>query len=103
MAQASAEMSEAVPYDTLQPLQDHFHPTVPKHDEVIKGMNVLDERKTGNPMSAVTVIPLQDQVSYPSSFAYQLLSFLQVNRTRGPRLLGLLPPQAFRPESDRPH
>lgn len=69
MAQAAAELSEAVPYDALQPFQDHFHPTVPKHEEITKG-GALDERKTGNPMSAITVIPLQDQVSYPSSFAY---------------------------------
>lgn len=69
MAQAAAELSEAVPYDALQPFQDHFHPTVPKHDEILKG-TILDERKTGNPMSAITVIPLEDQVSYLSSFAY---------------------------------
>lgn len=69
MAQAAAELSEAVPYDDLQPFQDHFHPTVPKHEELTKGGS-LDERRTGNPMSAVTVTPLQDQVSYLSSPAY---------------------------------
>jgi hypothetical protein len=70
MAQAVAEMSDAVPYDSLQPFQDHFHPTVPKHDEVTGRNSKLDERKTGNPMSAIAVIPLQDQVSYLSSFDY---------------------------------
>ena len=70
MAQAAAEMSEAVPYDTLQPFQDHFHPTVPKQDEMPRGGSVLDERRTGSPMSAITVIPLQDQASYLSSFIY---------------------------------
>lgn len=69
MAQAAAELSEATPYDTLQPFQDHFHPTVPKHEEIAKGV-ALDERRTGNPMSAITVVPSRHQVSYPSSFAY---------------------------------
>jgi transcription factor 1 len=68
MAQAAAELSEAVPYDDLQPFQDHFHPTVPKQ-ELTKG-GTLDERRTGNPMSAITIVPLQDQVSYLSSLAY---------------------------------
>lgn len=102
MAQVAAKMSTAVPYDTLQPFQDHFHPTVPKYDEGPKGSSLLDERRTGSPMSAISVIPLKEQVSYLSSFAYKLHSFLQVNCTRGSRLLGLLPPQALRPESDRP-
>ena len=70
MAQAAAELSEAVPYDDLQPFQDHFHPTVPKHEELTKGGS-LDERRTGNPMSAITVIPLKDQVCVTSClFAY---------------------------------
>ena len=69
MAQAAADLSEVVPYDTLQPFQDHFHPTVPKHDDM-KGHG-LDGRRTGNPMSAITVIPLKDQVCVTSClFAY---------------------------------
>ena len=68
MAQAAADLTEAIPYDALQPFQDHFHPTVPKLDEIAKGL-ALDERKTGNPMSAIAAIPFQDQVSYLSSFA----------------------------------
>ena len=69
MAQAAADFFEAVPYDALQPFQDHFHPTVPKHEETIN-KHGLDGRRTGNPMSAVTAIPLKDQVSNSSSFAY---------------------------------
>lgn len=70
MAQAAAGLSEAVPYDDLQPFQDHFHPNVPKQEELSRGGS-LDERRTGNPMSAITVIPLQDQVTYlSSSLAY---------------------------------
>jgi transcription factor 1 len=68
MAQAAAEMSEAVPYDTLQPFHDHFHPAVPKQEEL--KVSGLDGRRTGNPMSAITVIPLKDQVCYLLSFAY---------------------------------
>lgn len=77
MAQAAAELSEAVPYDSLQPFQDHFHPNVPKHDEM-KGQG-LDGRRTGNPMSAITVIPLKDQVCNLLSFCILFTSFLQVN------------------------
>jgi hypothetical protein len=65
MAQAAADMSEAVPYDTLQPFQDHFHPT----EEVTKEGNAskLDERRT---MSVITAIPLERPVSYFLSIAY---------------------------------
>lgn len=69
IAQAAAELSEAVPHESLQPFQDHFHPTVPKQGEVANWQG-LDERRTGNPMSAITVIPLQHQVSYLSSSAF---------------------------------
>ena len=68
MAQAAADLSETVPYDSLQPFRDHFHPLVPKGE--INNSRGLDERRTGNPMSAITMIPLQNQVSYLSSFAY---------------------------------
>ena len=67
MAQAAADLSEAVPYDALQPFQHHFHPTVPTQGEIGSKFH-LDERRTGNPMSAITAIPLQNQVSYISSF-----------------------------------
>jgi mitochondrial transcription factor 1 len=70
MAQAAAELSEAVPYEALQPFQEHFHPTVPIHEEMNRGGSPLDERKTGNPMSAITAIPSKNQVSYLSSLAY---------------------------------
>ncbi|KAF8812924.1 S-adenosyl-L-methionine-dependent methyltransferase [Phlegmacium glaucopus] len=66
MAQAAADLSEAVPYDSLQPFQDHFHPTVPKQEE-INSRQGLNERRTGNPMSAISVIPSQHQASYLSS------------------------------------
>ena len=66
MAQAAADFSEAVPYDSLQPFQAHFHPLVPKQEEV-NNRHGLDERRTGNPMSAITVIPSQNQVSYLTS------------------------------------
>ena len=69
MAQAAADLSEAVPYASLQPFQDHFHPTVPKHEEVNNRYG-LDERRTGNPMSAITAIPLEHQVGYILSFAH---------------------------------
>jgi len=67
MAQAAADFSEAVPYDALQPFQDHFHPTVPKHEGNKVG---LDERRTGNPMSSLTAIPLKDQIIKPGDLDY---------------------------------
>ena len=76
MAQASADLSEAVPYDSLQPFQAHFHPVLPKQEE-ISNRQGLDERRTGNPMSAITTIPLQHQVNYSSPSAYQSLNFLR--------------------------
>lgn len=93
MAQATAELSEAVPYESLQPFQDHFHPTVPKQEEVNHRQG-LDERRTGNPMSAITVVPLQHQViSLPRLLRIvHSLNFVQGNRNPGPRFLGLLPP-----------
>jgi mitochondrial transcription factor 1 len=68
MAQAAADLSETIPYDLLQPFQDHFHPLVPKGE--INHSRGLDERRTGNPMAAITITPLKNQVSYLSSFAY---------------------------------
>ena len=100
MAQAAADLSEAVPYDSLQPFQDHFHPVVPKQDE-IHNRQGLDERRTGNPMTAISAIPLQYQVSYFLFFSSSSFNFSQGDRAPGPGLLGLLPAQAFRPESDR--
>lgn len=69
MAQAAAELSEAVPYDSLQPFQDHFHPVIPKQGE-INHRQGLNERRTGNPMSAISVIPLQNQVIYVSTLLH---------------------------------
>lgn len=74
MAQATADMSETVPYSSLQPFQDHFHPTVPKQEEIADKTR-LDERRTGNPMSAITVIPSQYQVSYPSFLVLAITEF----------------------------
>ena len=68
MAQAAADLFETVPYESLQPFQEHFHPDV-KTDEVTQKYG-LDERRTNSPMSAITAIPLQHQVGYLSSYAY---------------------------------
>ena len=60
----------------------------------------LDKRRTGNLMTAISAILLQYQVSYCSSFSSSFLNFFQGDQAPRPGLLGLLPAQAFRPESD---
>jgi mitochondrial transcription factor 1 len=59
VAQAVAECKEAVPYDALQPYDDHFYP--------LRGINqthstVKKTRTVGNPYTTLHAVPHHEQV-----------------------------------------
>ncbi|KAF8658323.1 hypothetical protein AX16_002091 [Volvariella volvacea WC 439] len=59
IAEATANYSEAVPYESLQPYEDHFHPARPSlSTPVEKKAN----KRPGNPFQAINIIPLENQV-----------------------------------------
>ncbi|KAF8902941.1 S-adenosyl-L-methionine-dependent methyltransferase [Gymnopilus junonius] len=57
MAQAAAEMYEAIPYDFLQPYSDHFHPD--RHNTYELKYGDLDLRRLGIPLTSASFIPLE--------------------------------------------
>lgn len=60
MAQAAADMHEAIPYDSLQPYSDHFHPD--RHNTYELKYGELDLRRLGIPQTAASFIPMERPV-----------------------------------------
>ncbi|KDR75021.1 hypothetical protein GALMADRAFT_98120 [Galerina marginata CBS 339.88] len=68
MAQSVSEMSEAVPYDAMQPYSDHFHPDI--HNQFEYKFGKLDLRRMGIPYTVANFIPLVKPIIEPGDLDY---------------------------------
>lgn len=61
MTQATADITETLPFGQLQPYSDHFHPVRLTETEQPKEGH-LERRGFGSPHAALTATPKVDQV-----------------------------------------
>lgn len=60
MAQSVAHLSETVPYDSLQPYGEHFHPE--RYNAFEEKFTNLEKRRAGTPHVAAGFLPMQNPV-----------------------------------------
>lgn len=64
MAQSVAHLSETVPYETLQPYGEHFHPE--RYNLFEEKTFNLERRRAGTPHVAAGFVPMQKPVCWVS-------------------------------------
>lgn len=62
IAEAVAQCTEAVPFTSLQPYEDHFHPTRIPTNSTGPETKRMKNRKVGNPFQAINIVPLEHQL-----------------------------------------
>ncbi|PPQ90561.1 hypothetical protein CVT25_015875 [Psilocybe cyanescens] len=68
MAQSVAHLSETVPYDSLQPYGEHFHPE--RYNAFEEKFTNLEKRRAGTPHVAAGFLPMQNPLIKPGDLDY---------------------------------